>query len=288
MFPAEFQYHRATSVEHALTLLEQLGEDAKFIAGGQSLLPMMKIRLAQPAHLIDIGAIAGLNHIGENAGVIAIGACTPHAEVASSPPIARALPMLAECANEIGDFQIRNRGTLGGSLAHADPAADYPAAMVALEAEISARSRHGTRIIKAPDFFVDLMTTALAPDELLSEVRIKIPPPRTGMTYLKFRHPASGFATVGVAALITRDEKGGCAAARVGITGLAAKAFRAAAVETALTGRPLDSQAIEQAAAHADDGIDPMSDLNASGDFRRHLARVLTRRALNQAWSRAL
>ncbi|HLH78503.1 MAG TPA: xanthine dehydrogenase family protein subunit M [Candidatus Binataceae bacterium] len=287
MFPAEFQYHRATSTEQALTLLEQLGEDAKFIAGGQSLLPMMKIRLAQPSHLIDIGAIADLSYIRQSAGTIAIGACTPHADVASSPQIAQGLPMLVECAGEIGDVQIRNRGTLGGSLAHADPAADYPAAMLALEAEISARSRHGTRTIKAQDFFLDLMTTALAPNELLSEVRVNLPPPHTGMTYLKFRHPASGFATVGVAALITLDDKGECAAVRVGITGLAAKAFRAAAVENALTNRPLDPQVIEQAAAHADDAIDPLSDLNASADFRRHLARVLTRRALTQALARA-
>lgn len=287
MFPAEFQYHRAASTEQALALLERLGDEAKLIAGGQSLLPMMKIRLAQPAHLIDIGAIASLRYIKESAGAIAIGGGTPHAEVQSSPLIGRTLPMLAECAGEIGDVQIRNRGTLGGSLAHADPAADYPAAIVALEAEIGAISKGGTRIIKAQDFFLDLMTTALAPNELLGEVRFKIPPPRTGMTYLKFRHPASGFATVGVAALITLDENGGCAAARVGITGLAAKAFRAAAVEAALANRPLDNDTIELAAAHADDGIDPLSDLNASGDFRRHLTRTLTRRALTLALARA-
>src|SRR5579875_318328 len=283
MFPATFEYHRAQSVKEALSLLKRLGDGAKLLSGGHSLIPMMKLRLAQPSHLIDIGGVRELSQISEEGNKILIGATVTHSEIASSPLIKQKLGLLADCAAEIGDVQVRNRGTIGGSLAHADPAADYPAAVLALEAELELESEQGTRTVKAQDFFVDLMTTALRPDEILRRVVFAPIPQGAGYAYLKHPQPASGFAIVGVAALVTLGKDGSCEKVRVGITGIAPKPFRATAVESALTGKKPDSTALAAAAAHAADGVDCLSDIHASSEFRAELVRVYTRRALERA-----
>lgn len=284
MFPAPFEYHRANSVKEALAMLKQFGDDAKLLSGGHSLIPMMKLRLAQPSHLIDIAAVRELSGIKEEGGRVVIGGATVHAAVESSAVVKQKLPLLAECASVIGDVQVRNRGTIGGSLAHADPAADYPAAVLALEAEMKAEGDGGARTIKAEDFFVDLLTTSMKPGEILTAVSIAPIAQNAGHAYIKHRQPASGFALVGVAAVVTMKGNN-FDKVRVGITGLAAKAFRAKAVENALAGKARD--AIAAAAAHATDGIDALSDIHASAEFRAELARVYTRRALEQAASKA-
>ncbi len=285
MYPASFEYHRATSVKDALGLLQKFGDDAKLLSGGHSLIPMMKLRLAQPAHLIDIAGIRDLGQIREDGGKVVIGAGATHAQVETSDIVRKRIPLLAECAAEIGDVQVRNRGTIGGSLAHADPAADYPAAVLALEAEIRLEGASEARTIKADDFFVDLLTTAAESGEILTQVSFAPLGARTGSAYLKHRQPASGFALVGVAAIVTLDVRGNCERVRVGVTGLGPKAFRAKGVEAALTGRAPGSAA--DAASQAADGIDALADIHASADFRAELARVYTRRALELAAGRA-
>jgi len=281
MFPASFEYHRASSVKEALSMLQQYGEDGKLLAGGHSLIPMMKLRLAQPAHLVDIGGIRELASIREEGGKVVIGGLATHHAVETSDMVRAKLGMLAECASVIGDIQVRNRGTMGGSLAHADPAADYPAAVLALEGEIKIEGTGGSRTVKADEFFLDLMTTAVKPGEMLTQVAFAPVPAGAGFIYVKHRQPASGFAMVGIAALVTLDKKGNFDRVRVGVTGLGPKPFRAKAVESALQGK--NAQAIAGAAAHAADGIDALSDIHAAADFRAELARVYTRRALETA-----
>jgi carbon-monoxide dehydrogenase medium subunit len=284
MFPASFDYHRANSVKEALSMLKQFGDDAKLLSGGHSLIPMMKLRLAQPSHLIDIGSMRELSGIREEGGKIVIGGATVHGAIETSPLIKQKVGLLAECAHVIGDVQVRNRGTIGGSLAHADAAADYPAAILALQAEMTAEGESGKRTLKAEHFFVDLFTTAMQPGEILTAVSFAPIPQNAGYAYIKHRQPASGFAMVGIAALVTMKGSN-FDKVRVGITGLAAKAFRATAVENALAGKGRD--AIGAASAHATDGIDPLADIHASADYRAELARVYTRRALEQAASHA-
>lgn len=286
MNPAPFEYHRARSVAEAHALLQQFGEDAKLLAGGHSLLPTMKLRLAQPAHLIDIGGIADLRYVRGDLGDVAIGALSTHHDLATDGTLRQACPLLAEVAAVIGDRQVRNRGTIGGALAHADPAADYPAAILALEATIVAAGPNGTREIAASDFFVDLLTTSLAPDEVVTEIRIPFPADRTGAAYEKLANQASGYATVGVAAVVTLDHAGTCGKARVGITGAAAVAARAVGVEAALEGYPLGNEVIAAAARHAVDGLDLLADVHASADYRRRVTIGLTRRALSNALGR--
>jgi carbon-monoxide dehydrogenase medium subunit len=286
MYPAPFEYHRASSIGEALDLLGRFGENGKLLAGGHSLVPMMKLRLAQFGHLIDISSIDEMRGIREEAGKIVIGGITVHDAVASSDLVRQKLGLLAECASAIGDVQVRNRGTIGGSLTHSDPAADYPASVMALEGEITLQSQTGVRVVKAADFFVDLMTTAVQPGEILTRVSFSPLAARTGYAYLKYRQPASGFATVGVAVLVTMDSKGQAESVRVGITGLAPKVFRATAVESGLIGRKPDASTIASAAAHAADGVDALSDIHASAEFRAELARVYTARALEQAIAR--
>jgi carbon-monoxide dehydrogenase medium subunit len=286
MFPASFEYHRAASVREALSMLKQYGDDGKILAGGHSLIPMMKLRLAQPGHLVDIGGIRELASIRDEGRRVVIGGLATHHTVETSAVVRAKLGMLSECASVIGDVQVRNRGTIGGSLAHADPAADYPAAVLALEAEIKIEGAGGARVVKADEFFLDLMTTAVKPGELLTEVAFAPVPAGAGFTYVKHRQPASGFAMVGVAALVTLDKNGNCDRVRVGITGLGPKPFRAKAVESALQGKA-PARAIGAAAAHGAEGIDALSDLHASAEFRSELARVYTRRALETAAARA-
>jgi len=286
MISAEFDYVRAQTLDEALTLLAQ-NEDAKILAGGHSLIPAMKLRLATPPLLIDIGRIQDLSYIREEANQIRIGAMTSHYQIESSELLKQICPLLPECAGHIGDVQVRNKGTIGGSVAHSDPAGDWPAAVIALNAELVVASKSGERSIKADDFFVELMTTALEPGEILRELRINKSKGRTGQAYVKMHHPASGFAVVGVAANLTLDENGACQQASIGITGVSSKAYRASAVESALNGSVVDEQTTANAAAHATDGVDINGDLFASVDYRRHLAAVYTKRAIAAASERA-
>ncbi|PYS84094.1 MAG: carbon monoxide dehydrogenase [Acidobacteria bacterium] len=283
MIPAQFDYAAPATLDEALSLLAERPDDAKILAGGHSLIPAMKLRLAQPALLIDIGRVKDLSYIREEGGQIRIGAMTTHYQLESSERLREICPLLPECAASIGDVQVRNKGTIGGSLAHADPAADWPAAIISLRAELVAVSSRGERVIAADDFFVDMLTTALRPDEVLREIRINAPGGRTGQAYMKVHHPASGFAVVGVAVSLTLGADGKCSAAGVGITGVATKAYRAAQVEGALVGSTPDEQTTASAASHAADGVDANGDIYASADYRRHLAVVYARRAIAEA-----
>lgn len=282
MFPSAFDYVRASSVDEAIGLLQQHGEDAKLLAGGHSLLPMMKLRLASPAVLVDIGRIPNLDGISVNGG-ITLGALATYASLIDSRELAQACPLLGETAGQVGDMQVRNRGTVGGSVAHADPAADMPAVMLALDATFTAKGAKGERAIAAGDFFQGLFSTALEPDEILTRIAIARPGAHTGMAYEKFRNPASGYAIVGVAAVAMLGGDGALSDVRVAITGAGAQAVRATAVEAALRGKAPDDAAIAAAAEHAAEGLDIMGDIHASDEYRAHLTRVYTRRAIKRA-----
>jgi aerobic carbon-monoxide dehydrogenase medium subunit len=287
MIPPSFEYHAAKDLAEATRLIAQFGAEGKVLAGGQSLIPLMKLRLAAPQHLLDLGRIAELDYIRQDDAGIRIGALTTHFKIESSGLLKEKCPLLPETAQEIGDVQVRNRGTLGGSLAHADPAADYPAAIVALDAEMLAVSTRGERWIPAAGFFLDLLTTALQPDEILAAVRVPVLPARAGDAYAKLPHPASGFAVVGVAARVVLDEQGSVADVRVGVTGVGAEAYRATAVEDAMRGKRASAKQLAGACAHAADGVEANSDLYASAEYRKHLAAVYARRALEKALQRA-
>ncbi len=272
MIPAPFTYKRARSVDEAVDLVARDGEDAKFLAGGHSLLPLMKLRLAVPQTLIDIGRIAELSYISDKGDHIAIGAATTHGELAASSLLGQDLPLLAHAAGQVGDPQVRHCGTIGGSLAHADPAADLPAVMLALDATLVARGPSGSREIAAADFFRGLFETALEPSELLTEIRIG-KPGTPGWAFQKFTKRAIDWAIVGVAV------QGG----RVALVNMDQTPVRAAAVEAALAA----GSSPAEAAAHAADGTSPSADLTATRAYRKHLARVLVRRALVDARARA-
>ncbi len=278
MIPVSFEYESPRSLQEAIALLASR-EDAKILAGGHSLLPAMKLRLSAPGLLVDLSRISGLSYIREAGEQIRIGAMTTHAEVASSGLLRTRSPLLAKTAAHIGDVQVRNCGTVGGSLAHADPAADYPAAILALDAELVAMSAKGERVITAGEFFTGLFSTALRSDEILTEVRVPITE-GMGSAYKKFAHPASGFAVVGVAALV-RMADGRIEKVGVGITGVAPSAYRAQSVEKGLRGKALSD--IPAAAARASDGVDALGDYFASAEYRKHMAVVYTRRALQEA-----
>jgi carbon-monoxide dehydrogenase medium subunit len=282
MYPAQFEYHTPGTVREALDLLGRHKDDAKLLAGGHSLLPAMKLRLAQPAHLVDLRKVPGLTGIKEEGGMLVIGAMATHYAVESSPVVKSKCPVLAATAGQIGDPMVRNMGTIGGSLAHADPAADYPAAIIALGAEMVAEGPKGKRTIKADDFFKGLLTTALGPDEILTEVRVPVCGPKVGCAYLKFPHPASRFAVVGVAAVLTVDG-GKVTKAGIGITGAGTKATRAKGVEAGLVGKTLDAATIQAAADKAPDGVDVQADLQGSEEYKRHLLKVFARRAIEAA-----
>jgi aerobic carbon-monoxide dehydrogenase medium subunit len=281
VFPNQFDYHRPSSVQEAISLL-QANPDAKLLAGGHSLLPAMKLRLAQPPALVDLGAVDGLRGISVNGGV-KVGAMTTYAELRDSKELASRLPIVAETANNVGDAQVQNRGTLGGSLAHSDPAADFTAVMLALGASVKAVGPNGERTISTDDLFVDLLTTALAADEVLTEISIPAAQGKVGMAYEKFRHPASGYAVVGVAVVVPVDGQGNAASPRIAVTGATAKATRATAAEQALAGKPLTDDNIAAAAAAVTNGLEVNGDYFASAEFRRHLLEVHTKRALERA-----
>src|SRR6516165_10403071 len=263
MIPEPFEYHVAHSLEEASRLVAQFGAEGKILAGGHSLVPLMKFRLAAPKHLVDISRLGDLMYIREEGERIEIGALTTHYEVESSELLKAKCPLLPETAAEIGDVQVRNKGTIGGSISHADPAGDWPAAIVALDTEVKAVSARGERWIAAKDLFVELLTTALEGDEILTAVRVPVLGARTGSAYLKFRHPASGYAMVGVAAVVSLDEQGQIAKASVGITGVGPKAYRATAVEDALQGKPASAKRLAEASVHSTEGIEVNSDLYA-------------------------
>ncbi len=287
MNPAPFEYHRAGSVQEAIGLLQQFPEDAKLLAGGHSLLPVMKLRLAEPVHLIDISGVGDLRGVQEGSDGVRIGALTTHREIERDETLRQRCPLLPEIASRVGDRQTRARGTIGGALAHADPAADYPAGVVALDAELIVQGPGGERTIAATEFFLGFLTTALAPDEVLTAVRVAALPARTGVNYQKLANQASGYAVVGVAAVVTLAADGSCESARIGVTGAGASAVRATAVEEALRNRSLDEATVAAACEAADEGIDLLDDLHASADYRRRVVRGLARRAVLAAAVRA-
>ena len=280
MIPQEFDYSAPATLKEALQLIAD-GE-RKVLAGGMSLVPLMKLRLAAPEHVVDISRVPDLNHITESGGVIQIGATATHHSLEMSPLIRGRCPLLAEAASHIGDAQVRNMGTIGGSIAHADPAADYPASLLALEAKIRLASAKSDRVVAASDFFLDPFTTAVEPGEIVVEILIDSEEPREGYRYEKVPHPASGFAVVGIAARIKKTG-GKISLARIGVTGMAPRAFRALEAEKILE----SGGDVAKAAALVGKGEEANADLYASADYRRHLARVWAARALTVAISRA-
>jgi aerobic carbon-monoxide dehydrogenase medium subunit len=280
MIPQEFDYSAPTTLKEALQLIAD-GE-RKVMAGGMSLVPLMKLRLAAPGHVVDIARVPDLNHITESGGVVHIGATATHHDLETSPVIRGRCPLLGEAASHIGDTQVRNMGTIGGSIAHADPAADYPASLLALEARIRLVSAKSDRTVAASEFFLDPFTTAVEPGEIVLEILVNSEEPSEGYRYEKVAHPASGFAVVGIAARIKKTGSK-ISLARIGVTGLAPHAFRATEAEKLLEA----GADIAKAAAAVGEGQDSNSDLYASADYRRHLARVWAARALTVALSRA-
>ncbi len=284
--PAEFSYHRPASVDEAVALLAEL-DDARPLAGGHSLLPAMKLRLSTPSALVDLGSIPGLDTIEQDGDGIRIGALATHATVAASELVRSGCPVLSEAAALIGDRQVRNRGTIGGSLAHADPGADYPTVVKALGATITAVRRSGSHEIAADEFFTGMFTTALQPGELVTSVRVPLTPAGTGAAYVKHKHPASGYAVVGVAAVVSA-EGGACARARVVVGGVTGVPVDATAAAAALAGSPGSEESIAAASAKVPEALaGALGDTYASGAYRTHLATVLTRRALAAALEQA-
>ena len=287
MVSSSFDYHAPTSVAEAVSLLSQHEGNAKLLAGGHSLVPLMKLRLAQPEVIIDLGKISSMAYIEEKDGNLAIGAMTTYAQIESSDLVQRRVPMLAEAAGMVADAQVRNMGTIGGSLAHADPAADLTAVVLVLGAQLITSSTGEHRTLGIDDFFVDLLMTALQPTEILSEILIPALAPHTGTAYAKFANKASHYAIVGVAAVVTLDSNGVCQEAKIGITGAGPKASRAAETEATLRGTRLDDATIKAAAQTAGAGIDFLEDIHASGEYRAHLTAVFAERAIREAASRA-
>lgn len=287
MIPSAFDYARPASVGEALDRLAASGGSAKVLAGGQSLLPLLKLRLARCETVVDIGRLTELRIIRElPGGGLGIGALASYSEVLGSDLATGRVPLLALVIPGIGDVQVRNRGTLGGSIAHADPASDMPAVVLALDARIAVRSRSGEREVAATGFFEGAFATDLGEDELLTEIRIPAQPAGAGMAFRRLEQPASGYSIVGVAAVVGLTA-GSITTARIGITGVGDVAYRASAVEAALVGSSGDAAAIAAAAAHAADGITVNSDIHADAEYRAEMARVETRRAIEAALAAA-
>jgi carbon-monoxide dehydrogenase medium subunit len=287
MYPTRFSVIVPSTIDEALDALSRYGEDAKILAGGHSLIPIMKLRLSSPRYLIYIGKIPGLSYIKEEAGKIHIGCMTTHAAIESSELLTIKNPLLSEAASKIGDLQVRNMGTIGGSLSHADPAADYPASILALDAEIIARSKKGERIIRAGEFFKGPFTTALRSDEMLFEIRIPVLQGFFGTAYEKLVFRATDFAIVGVASLVELDKGGTITRASVALTGVGGTPIRARGVEEELIGRQANKELIAKASARASENLNPPSDIRASSEYRKAMASVMTKRALLKALERA-
>ncbi len=287
MIPPAFEYFRPNTIPEALNLLTQHGEDAKILSGGQSLIPMMKFRLARPTHLIDINRIGGLSYIKEEGGFLKIGGLTREADLETSALITSKYPLIADTAHVIADPQVRNLATVGGNLAHGDPANDHPATMLALGAQIVATSKKGERVIPIEDFFVSLFTTALQHGEILTEVRIPVPPPKSGGAYLKQERKVGDFATAAVAVQVTLDASGACQKAGVGLTNVGPTPLKARKAEDFLRGKKLDAATIAQAAQLAAGDSQPSSDLRGPAEYKRGLVKEFTKRALARALERA-
>ncbi len=277
MIPATFDYEVAESVDHALALLAADG-DAKLLAGGHSLIPAMKLRISRPTKLVDLGRLADLAYVRDAGEHVAIGALTTHAAVAGAALVQEHCPIVSYTAGQIGDPQVRHRGTIGGTLAHGDPASDMPAVVLALGAELVVHGSGGERVVSATDFFTGVFTTAIAPGEMLVEVRVPKLGDSTGWAYIKANRRAQDWATVGVAAVVQRDN-GGIASAAVGLVNMGGTPLRATATEAALA----SGSSLADAAAVVCDGADPPADHAGSSEYRAHLATVITRRALEQA-----
>ena len=281
MIPESFDYQRAGSVREALTLLKQHGENAKVLAGGHSLIPTMKLRLANPGTLIDIGGISELKYINDKGAYLAIGAGTTHWMVETSSLVKQKAPALSQAAGQIGDVQVRNRGTIGGVLAHSDPQADYPGVVLALNATIVAEGSGGERTIEAVDYFTGLWETALGENEILTEVRIPVDSANANSCYLKFPQPASRYPYVGCA--VAMDNSGGnCSEVRIGFSGVSESAFRDSGVEDAIRGQALKDETIGAASAKAAEGRTVLSDYFVSEEYRRAMAQVYAKRALTK------
>jgi carbon-monoxide dehydrogenase medium subunit len=280
MIAQNFEYSAPNTLPEALKLLAD--GSAKVLAGGMSLIPMMKLRLAAPEHLVDLRRLTDLKTISESSGEIHIGAMATHYDLESSPLLRKRCPLLAEAASHIGDMQVRNMGTIGGSVSHADPAADYPASLLALGAKVRLVRAGGERTLSLEDFLVDTFTTAAEPGEIVREIIVPVEAPKTGVNYQKMLQPASGFAIVGVAARV-RKENGKISLARVGVTGLASRPFRATAVETHLKGSTGSDDDLRQAVALIAKGLEANSDIHASADYRKQMAQVYAARALRAA-----
>ena len=278
MIPARFDYDVAESVEHAVELLGAGGGETKLLAGGQSLIPALKLRIARPAKLVDLGRLTDLAYVKDGGTHVAIGAMTRHATVAADALLAEHCPIVSYTAAQIGDPQVRHRGTIGGTLSHGDPASDMPAVVLALGADLVAHGKDGERVIPATEFFTGVFETALQPDEVLVEVRVPKLGASTGWAYAKAHRRAQDWATVGVVALVHRDN-GNVAGASIGLVNMGGTPLRAKAAEDALAG----GASVADAAAAVTEGAEPPSDLSGSSEYRAHLARVMARRALEQA-----
>jgi carbon-monoxide dehydrogenase medium subunit len=282
MIPGSFEYYAPRSLSDAVKYLTEHKDDVKILSGGQSLLPLMKMRLSKPGHIVDIGRIPGLDTITEDGNSLLIGALVTHAQIEDSELLKNKCPLLPRTATTIADVQVRNRGTIGGSIAHADPAGDWPPAILVLDAEIKVAGPSGERWVKCDDFFLGLMTSVLEADEVVTAIKV----PVTGndkTAYLKAAPRSSGFAVVGVAVRMALESSGMCSRIALGITGITDKAFRAKRLETMLTAKKLDTQLIEAAAAEATLNIDVIEDINGSSEYRAHLTHVYVARAIQAA-----
>ena len=282
MIPLAFDYEVAESVDHAIELLGQHGDEAKLLAGGHSLLPIMKLRLAAPTVLVDLGRIDDLNYVSDEGDHLAIGAMTRHSDMERNATLKEHCGLIAYTASLVGDPQVRHRGTIGGSVSHGDAASDLPSALLALDANFVVKGPDGERTVAAGDFFEDYLQTTLAPDEVLTEIQV----PKlngAGWSYKKFNRRAQDWAVVGVAAVVERSN-GSIGSARIGLTNMGSTPLRASAAENALSGA--DSSQVAEATSSADEGTSPSSDIAASDEYRRHLARVLSRRAVEEALNR--
>jgi len=285
MIPRPFELHSPDTISEAISLLKSK-KDSKILAGGQSLVPLMKLRLVSPANLVDLRRIPGLSYIKEAKGHLLIGSMTTHNEVATSSLVNKKCMTLSETASQIGDQQVRNRGTIGGTICHADPAGDIPAAAVALDAELKVAGPRRRRVIKAKDFFEDILTTSLRREEILTEVKVPVLPPKSGGAYLKLGRGASDLATVGVAAVITLDKAGACKDARLGLAGVGSTPIRATRAEDVLKGQKLSDGLVAEAGEKASEMSNPSSDIRGSAEYKREMVKVYVRRAIGQSLRR--
>jgi aerobic carbon-monoxide dehydrogenase medium subunit len=287
MIPPSFEYLQPRTVPEAVAMLQQHGDEAKILSGGQSLIPMMKLRLARPGFLIDINRIAGLSYVKEESGYLKIGGLTREAELEASPLVRTKYPILLDTAHVIADPQVRNMATVGGNLAHGDPANDHPATMVALGAQVVATGPKGERVIPIENFFISLFTTALQHEEILTEIRIPVPPARSGGAYFKLERKVGDFATAAVAAQVTLDDKGVCQKVGIGLTNVGPTPVKAKKAEEFLRGKKLDEANIIRAAQLAADEAEPSPDLRGPVEYKRGMVKELAKRALSRALERA-